>query len=585
VQLQLRIADAIKARDIFDPDELRKVVSLNDIQRRSQIEAGFATRSADALENRSTGERPKSIGRRPDRAETPAPAGSPAGDRTSLVRYPSVAAEGALRPAEEVTLVIDLALEPAQDTAPGEAVIVADLPPLWSEIAVEVRVFCPQIRFEEGAGEGVVLVRRGRSSQPARLTGRLVEDLGDLSAIEVVGFFSFRGRTCGLFRRLFKIEAASGDGAADREAIGHALLDPSAEPPAMTVHIFRFQSAPDGWRHWHVRTHPKSVPGLPPSLTGETLLQAGAAEFVRQVLGAGAVQNPDGHLHFLEGVGQTLWDAAPACFRDAYQAVRRHCGPGFPIQFISDDPHIPWELMRPSPDQSSEDEGEASLLLLDHPVGRWLVSQEGILENRLPSGEIITAAPNYERAGSSGLPFAQLETQALISRYNARPVRGRRADLLKVLIDTPSAGPVSVIHFAGHGAFDPEAPDTSMLALEDGVLMAPDFANRAVRLGANHGTLVILNACQVGATGLSLVGLGGFAEAILSRRFRGFLGPLWFVDDAVSGAVLTKFLAGLIDEGLIAGEAIRRARTAYVQGSSTPLAYIYFGDVMARIQP
>jgi hypothetical protein len=52
VQVQLRIADAIKTRNIFDPDELKKVVSLNDIQKHTQLAKTLPAGLFGALESK-----------------------------------------------------------------------------------------------------------------------------------------------------------------------------------------------------------------------------------------------------------------------------------------------------------------------------------------------------------------------------------------------------------------------------------------------------------------------------------------------------------------------------------------------------
>ena len=101
-------------------------------------------------------------------------------------------------------------------------------------------------------------------------------------------------------------------------------------------------------------------------------------------------------------------------------------------------------------------------------------------------------------------------------------------------------------------------------------------------LGEINGPLVIFNACEVGATGSVLGTVGGWAEAFLRREFRGFIAPLWPVDDIDASTIMGELFAAVIRDHTTVGEAMRDIRRRHGPASPTYFAYLFYGDVMAR---
>ena len=103
---------------------------------------------------------------------------------------------------------------------------------------------------------------------------------------------------------------------------------------------------------------------------------------------------------------------APAEFRDAYWALVDHYQRPLTIQFTSDDPHLPWELMRPTR------QGELHPpLALKHAVARWIGAYQGWLRNRLPQGDLMVVAPRY--GANLQLQKAQETALSVVARYRA----------------------------------------------------------------------------------------------------------------------------------------------------------------------
>ena len=317
--------------------------------------------------------------------------------------------------------------------------------------------------------------------------------------------------------------------------------------------------------------------GLPGRLDGSIQLESSAQEYARELFARFAKLTPGDHMGEFEGVGETLWERTPAFFREAYWAARDRLGRGFSIQFISDDPWIPWELMRPVR------KGEAAnLLVVDHPVARWIAHYDGDLRNKLPSGRIVTVAPKY-RSVADQLPSAQDESKHLVDRFSALRVDGTKSNVRQVLSDGLTNEAVAVIHFAGHGEYGLKFADASRIVLEDGDLSVNEVGNSSVKLGEKDRTLVVFNACEVGAVGSVLSMVGGWAEAFTRRKFSGFLAPLWPVDDDAAVTVISELLDSVWTGKQPVGDSLRAIREKHGARSPTFLSYLFYGDVTARV--
>jgi hypothetical protein len=82
--------------------------------------------------------------------------------------------------------------------------------------------------------------------------------------------------------------------------------------------------------------------------------------------------------------------------------LRDRLGQDFPIQFVSDNACVNWELMRPSRGRRAEP------LMIDHPVARWIEGFRPLMTNRIPRGRSVTIAPEY-RSVRDRLAEAQTE--------------------------------------------------------------------------------------------------------------------------------------------------------------------------------
>ncbi len=495
---------------------------------------------------------------------------------TAPIRYPAIDIDSALQPGARVVVTVDLTWAPSPETQ-GGAVAAGPQPVNWQSLELTVAVSCAAIVFD-GDGRGTVVIRRNQVSGAARIAGRVSPDAGMGVTATISAAFFDGTRFCGSASRSFAVGDDPGPLATVPGATatrGQVVAEPGVERPDVTVRISRVAGQPTRL-DWIVET--PRFDGLPPKLREIIDLAQDPAAEAASLFETVATLPRGAHRARIEGFGGELWARAPRMFRDVYWALWDHDQRPLAIQFISDEPHLPWELMRPV--RADESEVHAPLLLA-HRVARWIERWDGYMRNRLPAGEIRTIAPKYKSA-SRRLPRAQTEADAIVAEFGATRVGGTRQEVT-ALLESASPGAVSLLHFAGHGVFATTAATESSITLEDGQLAASEIARPEVKLGRLCRTLVFFNACDVGATGSIFGEVGGWADALLGRQFGGFIAPLWSVDDEDAGVVAREVLEGIVTRREPIGEVLRAVRARYGDVSPTFYSYLYYGDVTARI--
>jgi pimeloyl-ACP methyl ester carboxylesterase len=523
---------------------------------------------------------------------------APEDEGQAITRYPSVEPIVPARAGQALPLTVDLSLVEVGAMTESAGVTLSGLAPEWQELPIKVRLLCSEMTFRPGADTGVVLVRRNEASIAATLTGTVNPSAsGELT---VVATFEYNGRFCGAARRRIPVES-SGSGGVDPsssrssstpsgaapvsargadEGKGTFALEANAQKPHLTVQIHRLDKSNPRRLYWMLHV---SVPckGLPARLSGDLDLGSDPSAFFQSVAATARELRSGDHYPWFLGLGKLLYQRTPNAFRETFRALRQEYGPGFPIQFITDDPHIPWELMAPV------DVPGAELLCMEHPVARWLLDYQTSMTARLThADQLITIAPDYQfHPHLAPLPQAQEESRQLSKRFRAVRVAGRRQPVMN-LLGGGYAPTVGLVHFAGHGKYSPNNEvSPSCVYLEDGELRTLEVRNSMVMLGQKSRPLVIFNACEVGTATEMLGGIGGWAETFVSESFAGFIAPLWPVQDAHARNAVEQLVSDLRENHLSVGEALRRLRQSEAKTSPTYLSYVYVGDVMARFAP
>ena len=253
------------------------------------------------------------------------------------------------------------------------------------------------------------------------------------------------------------------------------------------------------------------------------------------------------------------------------------------IQVISEEPHIPWELLYLFDPDGKSDDGEG--FFAERGLVRWL--HNAPLRLRPPKLDGATSRyviPAYLDQGHA-LPGAQDERTMLEQRLpGIQPVPASSEEVCAFLAG--EARDCTLLHFSCHGqTMQGSAIDSALLMTElahpDGSLQPDALSWQDVKeeldFGSGSAPLVFLNACQTGRGGSGIVGTAGFADAFIRPRSRRgasvFIGAQWSVDDRLASRFADTLYEQLGD-GAALGDAVRAARKACQDASDfTWLAY------------
>jgi CHAT domain-containing protein len=255
---------------------------------------------------------------------------------------------------------------------------------------------------------------------------------------------------------------------------------------------------------------------------------------------------------------------------------------------------VPWEAMRIDSGWPALEQGMSRRYTSENlTVARWR-------ETRVPGERlrvVLVVDPTED------LPGAAAEGAALtplLARHEAdvetltggEATRERLRGLLR-------SGRFDVLHFAGHGYFDPERPG------ESGLLCARDEVLRGIDLDGigDLPALVFFNACEAArvrrrAAARRATSRRGstprqatrrpstsLAEAFLVGGVANFLGTHWPVGDDAALAFSTSLYPALLS-GRPLGSAIRAARRAVqVRGSADWADYVHYGNAAFALAP
>jgi CHAT domain-containing protein len=110
-----------------------------------------------------------------------------------------------------------------------------------------------------------------------------------------------------------------------------------------------------------------------------------------------------------------------------------------------------------------------------------------------------------------------------------------------------------LIHFSGHGFFNPITPELSGLLLNDGILTPIEFLE--LKLNAQ---LMVLSACETGKTKTSIGDeIEGLIRAIQLSGVRYVIASLWLAYDTYSAEIFKKFYDKWLNKGYNIEDAFR----------------------------
>ncbi|NJN81549.1 MAG: hypothetical protein HC802_04205 [Caldilineaceae bacterium] len=181
----------------------------------------------------------------------------------------------------------------------------------------------------------------------------------------------------------------------------------------------------------------------------------------------------------IESIGETLFEELfPEQLRVEYwKRIKKLREQGIvkTLLITSDEPWIPWEMVKPYEfGEDGEDDQSDGFLAETFQTCRWLAGRGPFDGVRVQAATVVV--PKLD------LPFARREQEYFVNtlgpaRQTLVTTLQRRADLLDAFAD----GGFQLLHFAAHGRFDGADPDASPLTLQDGELTPDQMSGSSIR--------------------------------------------------------------------------------------------------------
>jgi hypothetical protein len=577
----------------------------------------------EKLLTRFTADRPE------DRGDT---GDAPDHERAPLHRYPSIDAPDRVVADREFAVMVSLGMNPARNStridqgpANSEGALGLHLPvpdPGKDSWELDVILAAPNCVFRDGGNIGRLKLPRNGDSTPAPFFLRAKRDASTSHAVRLEATFWHKGVCLAkISREIFVEPNSSRERADDPEYPGpspdsHGEADSRANRPqtsrsgtaaesAKVELQFNLRAADLSLfiRKGADSSHPSRAsltihsPFLQPTYHDFELpddLEPWLAQRYRALAMSGmrgvALQGPQDEtgpegrertMAYLKGVGRELYQKfAPLPFKEAFCHLAATRGDQFTsIQILTNDPVMPWELMRPVCANTTLEE---EFVGARFRVARWHVSTATSQFSRPPQSlalrQFVVIAPQYGSA--SALPGQTVERDRLQILPGFQPWQGTVSSVHRLLASLPEG----VIHFAGHGvvAPDPRGLNEYRIRLEDGDLDPDTWRGFSATDPKSH-PLVFFNACDVGQAQRLANFVVGWAPAVLESGASGYIGGLWPLNDASAASFAIEFYSAL-QQGLGTGrasvaEALRLARARFrANGDPTFLAYVFYGD-------
>jgi hypothetical protein len=257
------------------------------------------------------------------------------------------------------------------------------------------------------------------------------------------------------------------------------------------------------------------------------------------------------------------------------------------LLITSDDPWIPWEIVRPfAVDENGETLYDDPPLCEMFRLSRWLIGRGAPDQLFLKEGAWVAPPGSAPEADVENRYFQELHRRQWQVRLSGPLAKSAEVQTRLQAKNT------QLFHFACHGSFDASIPDNSMIKLADG-FFSPGQIDARVRAGLMAAKPVIfLNACHAGEIGFELTGLGGWAKTFFDCGVSAFIGSLWEINGKLAAQFAQAFynrlwgINGFEGKAQPLGQAFHEARLvikAVDEANPTWLAYVLYGDPYGEV--
>jgi len=236
------------------------------------------------------------------------------------------------------------------------------------------------------------------------------------------------------------------------------------------------------------------------------------------------------------------------------------------IQVISQEPWIPWEIIKPVNDDTQEEE---EFWCEKYNFTRWI---EGIKFKPKPKIKKIKVILPKD----TNLKEAKKEIKWINTFADSVGVEVTRDSTWKEVMKSLKNGGFDLLHCTTHGLYNENLATMSHIELEGRVpFTLESISGRATAFGKDH-PLVIFNACETGQQGFALIGTQSWAKTFLEANASAFIGTLWSVGD-ITAKEFTKSLYEKLHDKEPLDKAVRLARIeAKQRGDVSWLSYTLY---------
>jgi len=497
-------------------------------------------------------------------------------------------------------LIVRLRLQKPETTAAADVVPVEFTqtgneppPPEY----VTVRVLAPDFEEETRAWERTITVRVDQDSDPAVF---LLKS-GELGKKRIAIDFYHKGRLVGCVAFTTEVTQQPTASASivlargEEDAPEFARFERTPPPPAdlhlrvvkkaqeNTLAFWLDSPLPEVAYHWEPMGETPLTSKDPLTFLAQEL--APLNEMVQQLtadLSADEAEEAQQRLALLaEGLFEQL---LPERFRHEYFTrivPLRNAGVIRSLLITSDEPWIPWELLKPYHFEVGEgQEYIDDFWATRFRFSRWLAGRGPVASVAVDTAALVLPDVGLPAVAAEQDFFEALAAQRMVKLTGPSQLRKEVLDLLLL-------GGYQVLHIATHGQFDAGDADRSVIELADDLLRPADLRGSLLRGIRRSMPLVFLNACDGGRANFGLTGLGGWAEKLFKEaNAAAFVGALWEVHDELAVEFSRQFYSRL-SEGDTLGQAMQAAR-AHVREldplNPTWLAYTLYGDPNAVVR-
>jgi TPR repeat protein len=279
----------------------------------------------------------------------------------------------------------------------------------------------------------------------------------------------------------------------------------------------------------------------------------------------------------VQGQGDMLYDRlAPDAFKTVYQKLKTLGAPPKTISVLTEEPLLPWELMRPKLGTLPREDFLGLTLSVVHRTSQSAPAVSPPKE--MPLDGIAVVMPQY--SGTLDLTGAGAELDSMTKTFpGLTPIPATLKDVKGMAKDLPNG----IIHYAGHGIVVPEdgAPPQPAIVLNDGPIVPETWLG----LTEDQKThpFYFFNACDLGQSFPVLNYVSGWGPTLMKSGASGYLGAMWKVSDKTAASFSAHFYADLrakMDAGVpytLAQVVSQARRETYAEMSDpTALAYVLY---------